>query len=380
MAGETQSNAIFVFFGNGEQGCLALEAISKIAAVDVRLVVCELDDPGIDKPYRRSLKKFAMQKGFDVAKKTLICASPNSEQVLMLMDEIKPDVSLSVQCRTIMKADVLSKAMRTVNVHNAPLPLLRGCDPFAWAIHDGLDFFGVTLHDVDLGVDSGAIIGQRHWELQNMTTAWDVFLRAQEESVALLETWIPKLVADSSLPAENQNRKFSSYHPLGQFDFDCAIDWSKAARTVSCFIRARVFPMFQCPTIFASETERVDLRKVRNVAGLPDGCAKVAPGLVSCSEPLMIACWRGQLEVVEVYTRTSKIMIPGKALCLPVGFCVNTGKVSEIHAKEGSKDCNPAVEISREKNDRCLHDANPEKPQEVNNLGKSQQFRDTNAV
>jgi methionyl-tRNA formyltransferase len=71
------------------------------------------------------------------------------------------------------------------------------------------------LHNIDLGVDSGSIIGQRHWELESMTTAWDVFLRAQEESTVLLETWIPKLVADPLLPAENQNRKLASYHPQG---------------------------------------------------------------------------------------------------------------------------------------------------------------------
>ena len=59
----------FVFFGNGEQGCLGLKAISKMADVDVRLVVCEPDDLGIDKPYRRSLKKLAMQRNFDIGNK-----------------------------------------------------------------------------------------------------------------------------------------------------------------------------------------------------------------------------------------------------------------------------------------------------------------------
>lgn len=351
-----------------------------MADVDVRLVVCEADDPGIDKPYRRSLKKFAMQRGFDIANETLICASPNSEEVLTLMDKIEPDMSLSVQCRTIMKAPVLSKAKRTVNVHNAPLPLLRGCDPFAWAIHDGLDFFGITLHDIDLGVDSGPIVGQRHWEIQKTTTAWDVFLHAQEESVTLLETWIPQLVADPLLPAENQNRKLCTYHPQGQFNFDCAIDWEKPARTVSCFIRARVFPMFQCPTIFGNQAEVLELRKVRSLAGVPDGCAKVAPGLVSRSEPLMIACWRGQLEVLEVYTRTNKTLIPGKALCLPLGFCVNSGKTSEEQAEEDTKVRNLSTETSRDKTGRRLHSTDPQESQEGKRSKQSESLENTHAT
>ena len=107
--------------------------------------------------------------------------------------------------------------------------------------------------------------------------------------------------------------------------------------------------MFQCPTIFGSQAEVLELRKVRSVAGVLYGCAKVAPGLVSCSEPLLIACSRGQLEVIEVFARTSKTMIPGKALCLPLGFCVTSGEISEEQTEDDSKVSiprNPATETS----------------------------------
>jgi hypothetical protein len=65
----------------------------------------------------------------------------------------------------------------------------------------------------------------------------------------------------------------------------------------------------------------------------------------------MIACSRGQLEAVEVYGRASKTMMPGKALCLPTGFCVNSGTVSE--------------EVTLEKNARSLLNTDPQDPQEA---------------
>ena len=137
--------------------------------------------------------------------------------------------------------------------------------------------------------------------------------------------------------------------------------------------------MFQCPTIFGNQAEGLELRKVRSLAGVPDGCAKVAPGLVSCSEPLMIACWRGQLEVLEVYTRTNKTLIPGKALCLPQGFCVNSGKTSEEQAEEKTGVRN-LTEASCNKTGRRLHDTDPQESQEGKRSKQSESLEDTNAT
>ena len=72
------------------------------------------------------------------------------------------DLVISVQCARIIREPLIRVPRRgVVNVHNSPLPLLRGCDPFAWAIHDGLRMHGVSLHDVpDAGVDNGAVYDQ----------------------------------------------------------------------------------------------------------------------------------------------------------------------------------------------------------------------------
>lgn len=52
-------------------------------------------------------------------------------------------------------------AGRIINVHPALLPSFRGLDPIGQALEEGVKITGVTVHFVDEGVDTGAIIRQR---------------------------------------------------------------------------------------------------------------------------------------------------------------------------------------------------------------------------
>jgi hypothetical protein len=54
---------------------------------------------------------------------------------------------------------------RVINVHPALLPAFPGLDAVGQALDYGVKVFGVTVHFVDSGVDSGAVIAQRAVEL-----------------------------------------------------------------------------------------------------------------------------------------------------------------------------------------------------------------------
>jgi phosphoribosylglycinamide formyltransferase 1 len=58
---------------------------------------------------------------------------------------------------------------RVLNVHPALLPAFPGLDPIGEALAYGVKVFGVTVHFVDEGVDSGAVILQRAIELPEAT-------------------------------------------------------------------------------------------------------------------------------------------------------------------------------------------------------------------
>jgi phosphoribosylglycinamide formyltransferase-1 len=66
---------------------------------------------------------------------------------------------------------------RVVNVHPALLPAFPGLDAVGQALAHGVKVFGVTVHFVDEGVDTGPIILQRAFELPHARTREDVLAR-----------------------------------------------------------------------------------------------------------------------------------------------------------------------------------------------------------
>jgi phosphoribosylglycinamide formyltransferase-1 len=63
---------------------------------------------------------------------------------------------------------------RVINVHPALLPAFPGLRAIEQAVEHGVKVFGVTVHFVDEGVDTGPIIAQRAVELPGMPTADEV--------------------------------------------------------------------------------------------------------------------------------------------------------------------------------------------------------------
>lgn len=188
--------------------------------------------------------------------------------MLKRVRDTSPDVILSLQWRRIIREPLISLAKSgVVNLHNAPLPLLRGCDPFSWAIHDGLDVMGVSLHRiVDEGVDSGPVFAQRFWPTTPASTAWSLYIQALREGELLMRDVLLGILCGQAT-SKTQESRFSSYHPMGQFRFsELQARWDLPAATVSAALRSRIFPPFQLP-FFLNDGHRVEIEECEAVPG-----------------------------------------------------------------------------------------------------------------
>ena len=75
----------------------------------------------------------------------------------------------------LLGADFLARfPQRVINVHPALLPAFPGIDAVERAVAHGVKVFGVTVHFVDEGVDTGPIIAQRALELPGAAAAAEV--------------------------------------------------------------------------------------------------------------------------------------------------------------------------------------------------------------
>jgi phosphoribosylglycinamide formyltransferase-1 len=83
-------------------------------------------------------------------------------------------VVLAGYMQLVSAAFLAAFPMRVINVHPALLPAFAGIRAVEQAIDYGVKVFGVTVHFVDEGIDSGPIIAQRALELPEAIDAAQV--------------------------------------------------------------------------------------------------------------------------------------------------------------------------------------------------------------
>jgi folate-dependent phosphoribosylglycinamide formyltransferase PurN len=80
--------------------------------------------------------------------------------VLSHLDAWGVDVVFVCSFQHILRPAFFTHFQACINIHPSLLPAYRGPEPIAWGILEGAELFGVTLHLVDEGIDTGAIVCQ----------------------------------------------------------------------------------------------------------------------------------------------------------------------------------------------------------------------------
>jgi methionyl-tRNA formyltransferase len=162
--------------------------------------------------------------------------------VLASVVALKPDIGVSVQCGYIFKPEFLNVfPSGCVNLHTAYLPFNRGAHPNVWALIDGTPA-GVTLHQIDPGVDTGAILAQREVEAGPADTAASLYRKLERAGLELFtESWRPLVEGDlkpiPQEPGAGSGHKVRDLETLDVIDLDAPT----TARRVINQLRARTF-------------------------------------------------------------------------------------------------------------------------------------------
>ena len=93
---------------------------------------------------------------------------------------------------------------RVINVHPALLPAFPGLHAVEQALEYGVKVFGITVHFVDEGVDTGPVILQRGVELPDARSAAEVMARLQPIEHELLPEAV-RLIASGTVRIDPEN-------------------------------------------------------------------------------------------------------------------------------------------------------------------------------
>lgn len=162
-----------VFMGTPDFAVGTLEAIIE-AGHEVTLVVTQPDKPkGRGKNMQfPPVKECAIAHDIPVFQPVKI----REEESLAQLDKYEADIYVVVAFGQILPKVLLEKPKYgCINVHASLLPKYRGSAPIQWAVIDGEEKSGVTIMQMDVGVDTGDMIAKTELALAEDETGGSLF-------------------------------------------------------------------------------------------------------------------------------------------------------------------------------------------------------------
>lgn len=183
--------------------------------------------------------------------------------------------------------------IKAYGLHASLLPSYRGGAPLVWAMINGERTTGVTLFQMDEGVDTGPILFSREVEIGEEDEIGDLIHKVERASLSMILEDFP-LVASGEIAPMPQPAGDWGVMPQ-RSPSDGKIDWLKRVAEVSRFIRAQTAPY---PGAFFDVAEsRIHVWACR-VAKELDFSANPA-AVVNLSGHFYIRCSDGWIELVR---------------------------------------------------------------------------------
>ena len=221
---------------------------------------------------------------------------PEQQQILA---DLQADIMVVVAYGLILPQAVLdTPKLGCINVHGSILPRWRGAAPIQRAIEAGDEETGVTIMQMDAGLDTGAMLCISRCPIESTDSSATMYKKLQELGAPALRSTLDKLQDNKAL-AVVQDDSQSCY--AAKIDkSEALIDWSKPAAVLDRQIRAfNPFP--------AAYTTLGDLRIKVWQAQLGPASALPAGQIISAdNNGLLISCGEQSLLLTV-------IQLPGKS-------------------------------------------------------------------
>jgi len=119
-------------------------------------------------------KALAKRNGVEI----LNISSVNSTALIEFIERERIDVLASISCPQVLRPRTLqAPSWGCLNVHSGRLPKYRGLMPCFWAMYNGEQTVGVSVHTMVEAIDGGKIVRRADVAIRS-TDSWDRVVRA----------------------------------------------------------------------------------------------------------------------------------------------------------------------------------------------------------
>lgn len=173
-----------------------------------------------------------------------VSALVTTKEQLRTIRKLEPAMLVSVGYGHILPPEILNIPDRgCINLHPSLLPYNRGANPNVWSIVEETPA-GATLHYMDEGVDTGAIIAQREVTKDLADTGKDLHEKLEDAQFELFTNTWEQIIADTVETTEQTGT--GTYHKEREFEELCELHPNDTHTTKDFLnrLRALTFPPY----------------------------------------------------------------------------------------------------------------------------------------
>ena len=259
-----------------------------------------------DRPSGRGKRELPSAVKSLALKNNLLVHQPlslNNAEEVKVFNNLKPDVMVVVAYGMILPKSILQgPQLGCINVHTSLLPRWRGAAPIQRAIQNGDTESGVSVIQMDEGLDTGPILGSKKLSVSKRETAQTLRDQMSLIGPTLLLTVLSQ-IETGEVCAIKQNPSQACYAKK-IIKSECKINWIEDAINLERSIRA-----FNPDSVMFTEfnRQRVKIWQASSIETSPltKDIQRVGTILRANKDGLLIKCGNGELLITEM-------QLPGK--------------------------------------------------------------------
>ena len=179
------------------------------------------------------------------------------------------DLFVSMSFNQIFRSELINlPPLKTINCHAGKLPYYRGRNILNWALINDEKEFGITIHYVDEGIDTGDIIIQRCYPITDEDDYASLLDRAYDGCAGNLYDAIKLVQHGHATPFAQEDISPLGFYCSARKLGDERLDWNQKSRDVFNFVRAICRPGPEART-FLGDME-IKINKVEYLAAAPN--------------------------------------------------------------------------------------------------------------
>ena len=290
-----------VFMGTPDFAVGSLQALCESGKHEILAVVTQPNRPKGrgNKLLQTPVKEYALAQGLTVYQPQKV----QTPEFVELLHELQPELIVVAAFGQFLSKEILElPKYGCINVHASLLPKYRGAAPIQYAIIKGEKESGVTIMQMDIGMDTGAMLDKVVVPIAENTTMGELHDALREQGAALLLQVIDKIATGTAV-AEPQDDAQATYATLLDRSME-HIDWSKTAQEVHNLIRG----FNPAPSTFTKLPNGKSLKIWGSKMTDKSSAAAAGTVIETGKHSFLVACGEGVLEITEVQPESKKRM------------------------------------------------------------------------